>query len=643
MAMELVRFLGGALILLVPGICLARVLSLGQNVLERCAIGSSLGLAMAVYLASAVSQIDLRWFYPIWWIFTLVCIAWRLKFLRRPTSNAEKAAQIWMVLVLLAVGATRYAIALPLVLPPGTLDPSFHLILARQIQILHHAIDHWPFAGIPLNYPTGSHVLVVVLSVLAGLPLHTTFKDLIPLLGVLTTAQIYVFARRVSDGPLTALYAAAIYGLWAWFGSNDYFRWGGLPNELAMLLFLAMLSIDAASSVHLLPRISPSPCTQGEGRGGGRTSTDPQNPHPDPPPEYKGRGGGGLAECVTNPSLATIAMAICFASMVLVHHHVMVVASVILLFIVLWQMCAKRPWRLLAAAGVGGAVLDAFFLVPYAAHFSTFHSTGMAAGGEDILPLLRLPAEFGYALVAGAIVGIALCLARKVRCHPMVAIASFSLAGMFVIGEDVIPMVLGAMHRPAFAFFTPSRFLSDLNYFLPIFAAGAVAYFQRQFRVRSWICIFFVMVAPIADAQHWIAMAKLSDPPPQFLQACDWIQHNTPPDTIVDNVGVWATYLCWRKTALIGLPVSEPLSDYHPELERIGGILSGQIPPDSPDLIIVAMRAAHSYNAQPVLWRDQVGDAVILEWPITTSSSSAAVTPARRPPGPHPGSGPTSR
>jgi len=589
MAMELVRLLGGALILLVPGICLARVFSFGKNVLERFAIGSSLGLAMAVYLASAVSQVDLRWFYPIWGVFTLVCIGWRLKFLRRLGPNEEKAAQIWMVLVLLAVGVIRFAIALPLVLPPGELDPTFHLILARQIQISHHAISHWPFAGIPLNYPTGSHVLVVVLSVLAGLPLHTTFKDLIPLLGVLTTAQIYVFARRVTEGPLTAVYAAAIYGLWAWFGSNDYFRWGGLPNELAMLLFLTMLSIEATSS------------------------------------------------------LATIAMAICFASVVLVHHHVMVVASIILLFIMLWQMCAKKPWRVLAAAAVGGGVLDAFFLLPYAMHFSTFHSTGMAAGGEDILPLLGLPAELGYALAAGAIFGIALCLAHKVRCDPMVAIASLTLAGMFVIGEDVVPIALRAMHHTAFTFFTPSRFLSDLNYFLPIFAACAVGYVQSRFRVRSWICVFFVMIAALADAQRWIAMASLSDPPPEFLRACDWIQHNTPPGTVVDNVGPWSTYLCWRKTALVALPVSEPLYDYHPEAERIGRIVSGEIPPDSPDLIIVAMRPAHSYNAQPVLWHDEFGDAVILEWPITTSSSSAAVTPARRPPGPHPGSGPTSR
>jgi hypothetical protein len=336
-------------------------------------------------------------------------------------------------------------------------------------------------------------------------------------------------------------------------------------------------------------------------------------------------------------------MAICFAAMVLVHHHVMVVGSVILLFIILWQMYGKKPWRLLAAAAVGGAVLDTFFLLPYAMHFSNFHSTGMAAGGEDILSILGLPGEFGYALVAGAIFGIGLCLARKIRCHPIVAIASISLAVMFVIGEDVIPFALGAMHRTAFTFFTPSRFLADLNYFLPIFAAGAVSYVQRRFRVRSWVCLMFLMVAMVADAPHWMAMATLSDPPPEFLRACDWIQHNTPSRTVVDNVGPWTTYLCWRKTALVALPVSEPLFDYHPEGKRIGLILSGQIPPDSPDMIIVAMRAAHSYNAQPVLWHDELGDAVILEWPITTSSSSAAVTPARRPPGPQAGSGPTSR
>ena len=84
--------------------------------------------------------------------------------------------QIWMVLVLLLVGVSRFAIALPRVLPAGPLDPTFQLILSKQIQLTHHAIDRWPFANIPLNYPTGSNVLVVVLSGISRLPLHTTSK-----------------------------------------------------------------------------------------------------------------------------------------------------------------------------------------------------------------------------------------------------------------------------------------------------------------------------------------------------------------------------------------------------------------------------------------------------------------------------------
>jgi hypothetical protein len=243
----------------------------------------------------------------------------------------------------------------------------------------------------------------------------------------------------------------------------------------------------------------------------------------------------------------------------------------------------------------------------------------------------------------GAIFGIVLCLAHKVRCDPIVAIASLTLAVMFVIGEDVVPLALGAMHRTALTFFTPSRFLADLSYFLAIFAAGAVSYVQWRFLVKTGICLAFIVVAAAGDAQRWFAMAMLPEPPPEFRQACDWIQHHTPPQTVVDNIGPWSTYLCWRKTALVPLPVSEPMADYHPERDRIGQILSGKIPPDSPDLLIVAMREAHSYNDQPVLWHDEFGDAVILEWPITTSSSSAAVTPARKPPGPLPSSAPTSR
>jgi hypothetical protein len=561
MAVEFLCFIGGALIVLIPGIWLAGALSLGSNRIERWATGSSIGLAMAVFVASAVSHVDLRTFYPAWAIIALAClIAW-MKSSRPIASAADGSVQIWMVLILLLVGISRFAMALPRILPAGPFDPTFQLILSKQIQITHHAIDHWPFANIPLNYPTGSNVLVVVLSGLSRLPLHTTFKDLIPLLGVLTTAQMYVFARRMTDNSLMALYSAAIYGLWAWFGSIDYFRWGGLPNELAMLLFITMLSVGGSS-----------------------------------------RG-------------STLAMAICFAATVLVHHHVMVVSSIILLLIILWQWFHGKPWRSLAIAMAAGFLLDAFFLLPYALHLANFGSTGMVNSGEDPLPLLNLPHQFGYALICVAAFGVVLYLARIIPCPPIVGIASFALLGMFVIGEDIIPMTLRALHRTAFTFFTPSRFLTDLNYFLPIFAAGALLFLQRRIRIPLWAVMCFVLAAPLADYSGWMDMFSLYNLPPQLIDACDWIQRNTPPNTMVDNKGAWMTYLCWREPAHIALPVSEPTADYHEAGDRIPLIVAGKLPPDSPDIMIVRIGDVGSTGGKPILWRDESGAAVLREWP----------------------------
>ncbi|MGD0542555.1 MAG: hypothetical protein ABSB33_13665 [Tepidisphaeraceae bacterium] len=567
MAMELIRFLAGILFLLIPGICLARCFSLGNNLLERCTNGSSLGLALAIYLASAASHVDLRLFYPLWACLGVVAVGAWIKSLSRRAPGADSAAQVWILVVLSLVALTRYALALPQQLPPGALDPTFHLILIKKIQLAQHSIDDWlPFADMKLNYPTGSHVLVVVLAAFARLPLHTTFKDLIPFLGILTTAQVYVFARRALGNPSIALYSAAAYGLWAWYGSIDYFRWGGLPNELAMLLFLAMLSLWL---------------------------------------DRPGRAG-------------LVAMAVLYASAVLVHHHVMVVSGVILALLVLWQMFRDRTgasWKSLAIPAVAAMLLNVFFLFPYAMRLGSLHATGIVAGGEDLMPLLRLPRDFGYALTFFSLLGIGLCLLHKVRCPPVVAIPSLALAVMFIAGEDLFPLALRAMHKEAFTFFTPSRFLSDLNYFLPIFAGMAVWFLRQKLQIPPWITMLLVFAASVVDWNQWKFNAELVGLPPQFLQACDWIQHNTPPSTIVDNPERWTTYLCWRRSDGTQFPVSEPAMNFQPESERIPLIESGKIPPDAPHMMIVAIRDKQFYTNEPVLWRDSSGLAVIREWP----------------------------
>jgi hypothetical protein len=571
MAMELVRFLGGVLVLLVPGIWLARGLSLGQNFLERCATGCSLGLAFGVIVGSIVGHFDLRAFGFVWGAVALVCFGIGVKSLGRKAAGGDVATQIWMALVLLLVGVIQFAIALPHVLPPSSFDPRFHLILARQIQLTHHVIDRWPFIGIGLNYPTGSHVLVAVLSNISGLAVHTVFKDLIPLLEVLTTAQIYVLARRVSGDARLGLYSAAIYGLWAWDGSIDYFRWGGLPNQLGMLLFIAMLSEWSGGEIRL-----------------GRKAK-------------------------------IFVMAVCCAGMILVHHHVMVVAAIILAVIIWWRIVRGEEWKSLAIAGVGAMVIDGFFLAKYLGRVGGFGSTGILTGGEPASALTAIPRGLGYTLTVFAVIGILLCVLKKTPRYAVVIIASAALVVMFVLGEYLIPGIVGRYRPMVGTFFTPSRFLADLNYFLPIFAASALLFVQRKLGGSAVLALGVLVIAPLGDWSNWRGMGDLFEPSAPFREACEWIQKNTPADAIVDDsdpwTHTWTTYLCWRAGSVVPIPISEP-ADYESVGARIADILSGRRAPDSADMEIVAIEGLDSYTGQPILWSDKSGLLVVREWPV---------------------------
>ena len=100
-------------------------------------------------------------------------------------------------------------------------------------------------------------VALVALANLSGLPLHAVFRLFIPALGVLTTAQVYLFATRATKSPSIGLGAAIAYGFWAWFGSIDSYRWGGLPNEMGMLLLMWALSVLLGDGRGRRPRWSP--------------------------------------------------------------------------------------------------------------------------------------------------------------------------------------------------------------------------------------------------------------------------------------------------------------------------------------------------------------------------------------------------
>jgi hypothetical protein len=539
MTIELLRFVGGALVLMIPGVLLAAQLCKGDR-LQRWTCGACLGLALAVFIASAVSLFDLRWFYPAWIVVAAIAaIRFRKQTSPRgiafenslacdphpnpppeymgrgkegglmPISDCPETSppvDRGLIVVLLIVAVSRYAIALPQTLPKGW-DPTFHMILAGKIQRSQHAISDWtPFEPVTLNYPTGSHTLLVVLSDLSGLPLQTVFKDLIPLLGVLTAAQISVLARRLTADAAAGCFAALAYGMWANAGSIGYYDWGGLPNELAMLLFLSMLCVWL-----------------------------------DDAPQRR----------------AIAAMAVFYAATILVHHHVMLVSAALLPVIV-----ACSPWRAagrkLAIAVLIAVVLDAFFLIPYAAKAATLASTKVLHHGESPVDLLDVLWSMGIVYILAAAAGIVIW-----RRSVILAAIVLTLIGMYAACEYGWPAWLAAHGQARSTAFTPSRFVGDLNSFLAVYAEAAVAWIQRKLRWPTTAMIAIMLAAAVSQIGLWRSMARGAGVSPDFVEACQWVQDHTPPDCAVISRENWATYLTWRRTGSTPMPDSEPVQSAH--------------------------------------------------------------------------------
>jgi hypothetical protein len=506
MALELLRFLFGAALVLAPGVMLAEALHLGTTRLARWTHGSTLGLAAAIYLASAIGHFDLNWFYPLWLALAMVSLTVFL--MSRRTGGENSLIDRWMLPVLLIVAASRYALTFGRIVPEGV-DPPVFLLLAKKIQVTHHAISDWrPFATAPLTYPTGGHALVAVLSSLSGLPLHTVFKNLIPLLGVLMTAQVYVFARRVTQNARAGLYAAAAYGWWAGDGSINFFGWGGLPNELALLLFLAMLSANLEHA----PRL-----------------------------------------------VRWAAASVLYAAVILVHHHTLLASGGVILALVLWMWPAPatRPAAaLLALSVLAAAALDLFFLLPYAAKAATLSSTNVFHS-EWRLNLWYSLENTGLPFVLTAAAGIALCArGRWARLHPAALVACAALLVMFIACEYVLPIWLSPHWRFQSTVFSPSHFLNDIVCFLAVFAGAAVAVVQDKLNLSTRAVLPAMMAVAASRLDSWRAMAAKTDLSPDYVRACQWIEINTPPATVFLADDNWGLYFAWRRSPWFQLPDS---------------------------------------------------------------------------------------
>jgi hypothetical protein len=563
-------FLGSSLALLVPGACLWDLLFPEESIFERCVWGAACGLAFAVYIAFVLAYWRLSLFWTVWAALSVGVAALTIgKHLRNGSTVQRLGVTKPVLLILGLVAISRFMPTIIHEWPPGW-DPSFHLILARKVALADRMIYDWtPFENVPLNYPLGSHFLLVLISRLSGLPLHRVFQMLIPLIGVITTAEVYLLCLRFRLDEEIAAFSALAYGFWAAYGSIDYYRWGGLPNALAMTFLLAIIALLAA-----------------------------------PTRTWKHIG-----------LIALFFAAICFA-----HHHVMITSGIILAVLFVYFLFSNQKDKAVAILmGVGGGVLfGSFYLVPDLLKAASLGSTDVFRFNESQFTIFApkfFLREMGPVFVLFSAAG--LILGWRARRE------SQGLRSLFVICGTLFTLYLlsGPIYRQLalhftgqdYVAFTPSRFLMDMACFMSIFAGYAACRLRRRIGVSLAVALVVGVFLGLSTYRTWQQMHEGGAPVGSW-GAYQWITENTPPDAIVLNTNSWACFASWRRTLFSPLPISEP-RHLDPGLETMRQQLQeGIFSEEALRHELVKVIPPGETPKGKLLWKDSNGWSVVEVW-----------------------------
>ena len=564
----LLIFLVSSLALLLPGVCLWDLLFPEDSIFERCTWGSVCGLAFAVYIAFVLAYFRLSLFWIVWGALSLCIAILAVRQRLRNTSSQRRLGVTRLELVILGVLAIiRF---LPTVIhewPPGW-DPSFHLILARKIALADGMIYDWmPFENVPLNYPLGSHFLLVVISGMNGLPLHRVFQMLIPLIGVITAAEIYLLSLRLNLHEEVAAFSSLAYGFWAAFGSLDYYRTGGLPNALAMTFLLAIIALLAT-----------------------------------PARTWKQVG----------------LLSVFFAAICLAHHHVMVTSGIVLavLFVYFLVSNQKRAAVEIPIGVSGGVLLAAFYLLPYLLKATSLGSTDVFRFQEP-LSARSLFRDLGPVFVLFSTAGLVLGW-RARKEYP-------GLRSLFVICGTLLVLFLlsGPIYRQFalrftgqdYVAFTPSRFLMDMACFVSIFAGYAASRLRQETGMSVAVATVFGILLTASTYRTWQQMIHEGGAPVGSWGAYHWIAENTPPDAIVLTTNSWACVASWRRTLSSPLPISEP-RHLDPVWETVRNQLrEGNFSQEALRHELIKVIPPEETPANKLLWKDGDGWSVVEVWP----------------------------
>jgi hypothetical protein len=392
-------------------------------------------------------------------------------------------------------------------------DPSFHTLIAQKILDSGTIPSDWlPFEPVKLNYPVGSHLLLAEAARFTGVPVHVVFKDVFPILACLTTVALYCVALRMLRSAHGAWYAAVVYSFLAVWGSLDYYRWGGLPNQLGMLFLLGLVELAIA----------------------------PRN------------------------RLSVPIFALLFASLIVSHHHGAVCATLLFLGYASFSAFLGGPlrshaWSMLAGFALG-ALCSAVPLLSYVRAAGEIGHTSVLEFYEPLISLGNAVIDLGVPLaVLGSLGTIALFRAPRRPETLFLAFWITAFFAVFVLLEYVYRFGVYVLEGEFYTAFTPSRFLTDLAY--PLSIAAGYPLCELTQRLKRSATPTIVLAASLVWCSLVIVPQCAEDEADLDIAAFRWIATHAENNALVVSESRWAPYFTRRESAYTPLPASEARND----------------------------------------------------------------------------------
>jgi hypothetical protein len=517
--LTLLRLALAAAYAVLPYLCLLLALpaSAHGKALPRRGLLADLVSAAALFCAAAttVSVFSFDFYRALHSVLLAVAVplaawrAWRSADASAP-APVRRDAMVWFLIA--AAFLVRF---LPVFFSTEALggdDARFHNVLAQKILLQRSLPAAWyPFASIPVTYPLGSHATAAFLADVAQCPVHHAVSFLIVLVGALSVGMIFLLAREVFQSADSALFAAVCYGFMASWGSLDYYRWGGLPNALAML-FLCSLALRFVAS--------------------------------DPAGETR--------------ILGSVLAGLEILAIALTHPYTAAVAALLLVSCAWFAVRRRARAAVLAAAGIG-----VLFCAPHLAVILVGRGGGLAYTSafvfrEPALTILDLVAGMGPGLVAAFAVAVGTAWRKSWTPAQLALLGWFAgLFAAFVLleyGYRAASLLLTS-GRDMFTALTPSRLATDMVYPMSIlcgFLPASPLWVSR----RRAIALLAALAAAIACTAAWWRQTGVG-PSLEQRRAAAWIRENTPAHCLLAGGFPHLEYLAWRETATPPLPATE--------------------------------------------------------------------------------------